>query len=148
MGRPETRAANSASKIAFFQSNPDARRERAERGKRDFHRTLGTPQAKAAAIRPEIIAKRAKTYSDNRLAWCPEEKRDEYRHLLYVKQVGSAEAKRIVLASIARETAALTPFERQLQAIRNGAGIREVRPIRRAASTFSETGLSQIYEYG
>lgn len=102
--------------------DPEFRQRLVERGKRLRWTALETPQAKAnlAAVRAENGRKRTETV----LAWCPPEHRDHYFHLSVTKRMPAAEAKRLVLDHIAREqrreTAKLTPFERQMAALKNG----------------------------
>lgn len=73
------------------------------------------------------------------IAWCPPKYRDEYRSLTRSRQMKAPEAKAAILAKAAAE---MTPFERQLEKVRNGAGIIEVRPIRRPDPTYTLGGVS------
>ncbi len=60
------------------------------------------------------------------LGWCPPERRAEYRHLTRDKRIKAADARRIILDTIAAERARaenLSPFERQERALRKGAKI-------------------------
>jgi hypothetical protein len=72
-------------------------------------------RARWLAGRPEAGRKRHETV----MAWCPPAYRDEYRFLCRSKKVKAAEAKRIILAK-------LSPFERQMHALQNGALVVQV----------------------
>lgn len=72
---------------------------------------------------PDVLAKMegrraqaGRNRTETCLAWCPADRRDEYRYLVRSKRLPAADAKARILAS-------LTPFERQMQAVRNGAGL-------------------------
>lgn len=87
---------------------------------------------KFLAGRKEAGMKRTQTV----LAWCPPDKIAEYRRLTKSKRLHAAEAKQIILDS-------LTPFERQMQKVRDGAALVEVRPFnRRADPAYSLTGCA------
>lgn len=64
--------------------------------------------------------------AEKRLAWCPVERRDEYRRMVR-GGMKAARARQMIEASIAAEEKArianLSPFERQERALRNGAGL-------------------------
>lgn len=76
---------------------------------------------RASATDPALIAKRSKSlrlYHDSlkfrnlmrqasltRIAWCPVEYRDEYRHLIYNKHIKAAEARGIIERLIATDAA-------------------------------------------
>lgn len=63
------------------------------------------------------------------MAWCPEAYRATYRHLVYVKQIGAAEARRMTEVDIARDAARrrayIRTFEGQLEYARNGGKLVE-----------------------
>lgn len=77
-------------------------------------------------------------------AWCPPERRDEYASLR--QSHGAAEAKRLILDDLARiesrRLAAMTPHERNLERIRNGAGITEKPVLRQADHAFTIGGVA------
>jgi hypothetical protein len=91
----------------------------------------------AAALRnlpkawtPESIAKKIarqaegnRKLAERKIAWCPPEYREEYRRLVYRRRIPSTEARRIVLGMARAATEALSPFERQMRALQNGARI-------------------------
>ncbi len=56
----------------------------------------------------------------------------------------AAKAKEIMRAKIEAARAQMTPFERAMERIRNGANIIEVRPIRRPDPTYTLGGVSSI----
>lgn len=60
---------------------------------------------------------------DKKLSWCPKERRAEYHALIRRGHKTSGEAKQIILDRISAEAAALSPFERQMRALENGAKI-------------------------
>src|ERR1044072_1801844 len=114
-------------------TSPEERQRRSELGKRQHPITIHSPTARERAFSPEAIAKR----SQARLATMARKKERDAR--LDVARKAAIERQ--------AELDALTPFERQLQAIRNGAGIVNRRDYRAEAS-FSATGVSTIYECG
>jgi hypothetical protein len=119
--------------------DPVERQRRALQMKLNRRNAVNNPVAceriLAAALRnlpkawtPESVAKRvaaipiaAKKLSDRKLSWCPPEKRDHYRWLVRYRHVKAADAREIVLAEVRAELAALSPFERQMRALQNGA---------------------------
>lgn len=80
---------------------------------REASKRSGAWRVAAAAITPEHRAKGAKRLSEQRLAWCPRELREEYRRLVYTKKVKAAEAREIILAQHEKNMAA---FRRKLKA--------------------------------
>lgn len=87
---------------------------------------------KAALQLPEAQARRNaanRARGERQLAWCPKDRLDEYRCLMRTPGIRAAEAKRIVLDDIAAKErarlAAMTPFERQLERLRQGARLEE-----------------------
>jgi len=90
-----------------------------------------------AALPPKIWAKRNKPETVKRVRvrpprtrvfltdWCPPDLIDDARALM--KCVSMAEARRIIEADLAarerKRRAAMTPFERQMDAIRRGVGL-------------------------
>ena len=77
-------------------------------------------------LRPETIARRTAT----RLAWCPEEYRGLYRELR--KGAGAGEARRLVEEQIRADRARMTPFDRQMAAVKAGAAVRPKMDLRPA----------------
>lgn len=105
------------------QNNPATRARMVEHGKRQYARYLDTPEMRAAvlATRPASGAKRTATV----LAWCPPDYRDAYRKLQ--RKYRAAVARPMIIERIAADEkariAAMSPFERQDWALRNGAGL-------------------------
>lgn len=91
-----------------------------------------TDEARAlwAAGRKEAGRKRHETV----MAWCPPEYRAEYRHLRLTKKMLAADAKAFILAK-------LTPFEKQMQAVRNGARLVEKPVLRKSEPAFTLGGV-------
>lgn len=89
---------------------------------------------------------RAVRQSERALAWCPAERRDEYRALAKKKGIGPKEAKRLMLEQFdheeRRRLAAMSPFERQMELVRKGAKLVEVKPLRRADHAYTLGGVS------
>jgi hypothetical protein len=121
-------------------SRPGARQRLSEIGRKG--RLARTPEANAAAAAKQSATLRRKR--EERLAWCPLDRRDEFHKLSGV--VGVKEAKRVILADLAalekRRLAALTPLDRQLERVRNGARLVEVRPLPGREHAFTLGGVS------
>jgi hypothetical protein len=93
--------------------NPEARARVVAAALRNLPKAH-TPEAKARqrAAMPAAVVK----ITETRLRWCPPDKRDEYRLLVRRKRMTAAQARQIIMDS-------LTPFERQMNALRMGAKI-------------------------
>lgn len=77
-------------------------------------------------VRAKFLAGRAaagRKRSATVLKWCPPDRIEEYRSLTRSKRMKAAEARRMI-----EET--MTPFERQLTRVRNGAGITDYARLR------------------
>lgn len=120
--------------VLASRSKPGVRERYREIAKATYPLTLGSPQARAAAMAPETIAKRARTHSLNDMAWCPPEYLAEYRKLIG-RKVLAADARKIILAK-------LTPFERQMHALRNGARLIEKPILRKSAPDYTLGGVT------
>lgn len=55
-----------------------------------------------------------------RMAWCPPEYRDQYRAIT-AKGIPAPEARKIILDQAKADLAKMSPFERQMRALHNGA---------------------------
>lgn len=136
--RPERGARISASRKRFLQENP------AEMTKiRDLCRTIAKlPQTRAAgsrnarknrlweigqaALTPEARKLAGQRARATKLAWCPENLREAYLHLLYSSRIKKTEAKALILAEheaslrkMRREMGATEPVqERPIPAFR------------------------------
>lgn len=114
------------------RQDPEFRARLVEHGKRMYATHLNTPEgrAKVLATRKASGAKRTETV----LGWCPPEYRDDYRRLIYSKQVRAVEARRIILDLIEAKRAkprVLSPFEKQDLALFKGVPIvANVRVVR------------------
>lgn len=69
------------------------------------------------------------------MAWCPPEYREEYRFIREKKRIPAAEARQMILAK-------LSPFERQMQAVRNGAKVVAKPNLRRSDYDFTLGGVT------
>jgi hypothetical protein len=100
--RRHAAAHNARTRIA----NPEVREKLRQNGFASLDRLL-SPETRAKTLSPESLAKRAKSVSDYRLPWCPEEYRDEYRKLRGSgwKRPSPDEARAIIEAKIANDRA-------------------------------------------
>lgn len=129
-------------------ARPEIRELRRIRGREICARTIHSEKGRAASFSPESIAKRSATLRARARAWCPEGYYEEYQRLVRGHGYSAAEARALVLetaaADKARAEAQLTPFERQMQAVRNGAGIVERQTIPTKAYDFTLAGGSPL----
>lgn len=94
---------------AFIANSPEEQeRRRTAPHLKDMH-----IKGVAAARNPEVLAKRARTISEQRMAWCPPELRDEYRYLVRIKGLRHPQAREIILAQHEKNMA---EFRRKLEA--------------------------------
>jgi hypothetical protein len=96
---------------------------------------LATPQAKAKWLAGRAAAGRKR--HETVMAWCPPEYRAEYRFLRLTKKLLAREAKAVILAQ-------LTPFERQMQAVRMGARLINKPVFRRPDYDYTLGGVSEM----
>lgn len=103
-------------------------------------------KARARLNDPDVLAKIAAKRKDNGrkrsetvMAWCPPEYRDQYRHLTIAKKIKAAEARQMILAIAARN---MTPFEKMMEKVRNGAGIRTEPPMPTRVETRTLGGVA------
>ncbi len=137
---PENRRKIAEGVRRFARENPESMREQARRAgqaKRNNPETLAKLRERMRLIQPlsytpEAMARRdmkarGQKTREFRLAWCPVEYRDQYSSLVNQKGLRKPEAQAMILAHVAadkaRSEAALSPFERQERALRNGAQI-------------------------
>lgn len=161
---PATRARQKAGIVAHF-AKPGVREAYAARiatyGKsevaREKRRAHGQVMAATliacnARMTPEQRAANGRKQSATKLAWCPPEWRDRYRELTKRGRRANV-ARAMVLAEIAAaeasaaqaerdRLAAMTPFERQMERVRQGARLVEVRPIRTRDHDFTLGGVA------
>lgn len=118
----------------------------AEREKQRQRGLLGV-----AKLTPEAIARRGaasgasrRQLREDRLAWCPADRRAELHKLC--RRNGVAEGERIMREDLAaierRRLAAMTPHERQMERVRNGAQLVDKFVPRRADPTFTLGGVA------
>lgn len=97
--------------------DPVLRERRIAEGKAHYRERLFQPAVRERCL--ERVREANKRY----LAWCPKERVEEYQMLR--KRIGAVKARRQIEDAIReerrRELAALSPFERQLRALENGA---------------------------
>lgn len=103
------------------RTDPVRRAKLVEIGKNSVAR-LHSPENRAKVrAKQDIIARKI---SERAMAWCPVEYRESYRHLTLRKNIVAADARKIILAQVRkdqeRETAKLSPFERQMRALERG----------------------------
>jgi len=104
-------------------------------------KAMWTPEARRKwfASRKASQVKRVNTM----LAWCPPKWRDEYRRLLNRGKWRANTARKAIEDRIAAERARMTPFERQMEAVRNGAGI-SIKPRIVREYDFTLGGVSPL----
>lgn len=145
--QPAVRAASAARMAEWNRNLPEHELERRrDHGRRQFEKYLGTPEGKARSNSPEARKKKGGAISDTRYADIPKHLRDEVRRLNRQQHIPAAEARRLVLEQAAaderRRLAAMTPHDRRLERIRNGARIVEVHPMRRADPAYTLGGVA------
>jgi hypothetical protein len=118
-------------------ADPVLRAKRSAASKANYPRTLGSEKCRLAALRPEALAKVARGVSEAQMRWCPPEYRAEYRALMRKHKMTKARAQRIIMDK-------LTPFERQLDAIRLGARLIEKPVYHSRPYDFTLGGVSSM----
>lgn len=93
------------------------------------YRASEEAQAANRASRPRV----GQVLHEQRMAWCPVERRDEYQVMR--RKVGAVEARRILEAD-------MTPFERQLARVRGGATLTTKFTMRRPDHAFTLGGVA------
>lgn len=93
---------------------------------------LLSPEVFAKSQRPEARAAAGAKTREFWLGWCPQEYRARYKYLTANMKIRAAEARRMVEDEIKadqrRKLAAMSPFERQMHALQNGATLYEAAP--------------------
>lgn len=127
-------------------SDPAYQARQRENGRRLKATGLGNAvQTKGSAGRVRV----GQILSDQRLAWCPREYRALYQEHRRKRGWGAERARQFVEEQIAKDVAAMTPFERAMAKVRAGAGIVEIRPMPRGEHSHSLTGCSMaMVAYG
>lgn len=127
-GMPRNDAATSA-RLKELYKDPAQRARLATAGEKGRQNT--TPEAHILRAQRQKATKAKQR--QQRMAWCPADRVEEFTRLHRV--YGFNEAKRIVQDDIAaqerRRRAALTPFQRQEEALRRGATLVRKQTLRR-----------------
>lgn len=145
--RPDMRAKRAEIQRRNAQK-PEVRANLSAHAKRNHHLALGSEKAIAARKAPDAMARRGRTRSENMLAWCPPEYREEYRWLNTRAHILKPEAKRMILEKVAldeaRRIGAMTDFERQLEAVKNGRGLVAKPVLRSRDYDFTLGGVTDL----
>ncbi len=135
-------------------TNPELKTRHVERSRASLALWRNTPEGLAkiqanarkatiASNLPEARLRRAAACRHTRTGWCPDDRRDDY--LKMRRNVGAAEAKRMILADIAaterKRVASMTPHERAMDRVRNGATLITKPDLRKASSAFTLAGV-------
>lgn len=136
-------------------TNPELKARHVERSRASLAIWRNTPEglekiranarkATIASNEPAARAKRAQACSRTRTGWCPDDRRDDY--LKMRRDVGAAEAKRMILEDIAaverKRLAAMTPHERAMDRVARGATLITKPVLRKADHAFTLAGNS------
>lgn len=117
-----------------------------EHGKRQYREVLSRPDVQARTQSAEAKAKRGRSVSATRYRDVPPEHHDTVRRLVRSNLATAAEARAIVRDQVAaterRRLAAMTPFERQMDRLANGAQLVEKPVLRRAEPDFTLGGVA------
>ena len=144
---PKGRATSAANMRRYnLNLSPAERAARSERGKRTAREVLTRPDVMARSHGPEARRKAGLARTETVLGWCPPHLRDEYRRLLHKKHIPAAEARKMIETQIASDErarlAAMTPLDRQMEKLANGARlVTNVMPSR-VAPDFTLGGVS------
>jgi hypothetical protein len=116
-----------------------------ERRREEGRRLAATRLGHAAQPKGSQINRiKGQKLSDRRLGWCPREYRAFYQKMRRQRGKGADVAKRLTLEKIAADRAKMTPFERQMAALKRGASlVSNVIPDRREYD-FSLGGASPL----
>jgi predicted RNA-binding Zn-ribbon protein involved in translation (DUF1610 family) len=147
---PVYRAKQTAAITAGIRNAIATRPELAD-AKREHGRRLAASRSGLNAIpagSPARIRAAAKA-AETKLAWCPDAYRAAYRNLMQKGGYAASEVRAIIEDQIVRDatkavaaTAALSAFERQMAAVRNGARlVRKVRLVRAAPDVLTASSL-------
>ncbi len=146
-GRPEVkkdlaeRIQRTAAKLT-----PDQIEARRARGRHVAATVLHRPDVAARSNSPEAKARAGRARTNTVLAWCPPEYRARYRALKDSQLIRAPEARRMIEEEIARDErqrlAAMTPFERQLEWVRNGGALVAKPDLRKADHSFTLGGVA------
>lgn len=109
-------------------ATPEARERFVRQGYINYHKGIGRPEVLAMTQTPECRKRMGEAQSRTKLqrAGIPPDMRERYLYLLRKKGLRAAEARAVIHAEIAAKEAAMTPFERQMRALEQGARLVEV----------------------
>lgn len=122
-----------------IEADPGFAEMKRQQGKRLAASRAGT-DGRPAGHESRIRA--GKSISKTRMGWCPEEWRPQYNDLIRRKGLKRAQAKAIIEDEIRRAEQAKSPFERQMEALKNGAQLIEKPVLRSRDYEFSLHGGS------
>lgn len=81
-----------------------------EHGRRQYREILSRPEVQAVIQSDEAKAKRGASVTNTKLGWCPQEHRDEYRHLMRSKRLSAADARKAIETKVAEQEQARLRF--------------------------------------
>lgn len=144
---PAVRAA-SAARLASHLANmsDEEKARRSEHGRRMYAEVLSRPEVRARNASPEVRRMAGAKRSETVLADIPRHLRDEYRRLTRSTTTPAAEARRMVIEADQmrerRRLAAMTPHERAMERVRNGAAVIAKPVLRKADHAFTLGGIA------
>ena len=135
---PAARKATSDARKAGFERNPEL-----------LERLRESAVTRLAAARDSSNFDWSAWYREcqaARRAWCPADRWEQYQKLRTTRGVGAEEAKRMILEDIAaaerKRLAAMTPHERNMERVRNGAALTIKPDLRKADPAFTLGGIA------
>lgn len=102
-------------------ADPVKRAAAQERARKIYERYLATPEMRNILQSPEMRARIGRAVSECRMAWCPLEYREMYHDIRRKVQCSAADARAVVLEQVKIDRARMSPFERQMLALKEGA---------------------------
>lgn len=147
---PVFRAARAQKQRQSLAGMSDDERERRREQGRRLTREVLTGERWAKSQTREVRQDVGRQNTERTLGWCPPDRRDEYRRLRKSLRYSAAEARAIIEADLAAHAPAVDrvapklprTFEEQLAAVRAGARLIEVAPLRRAAPDMTLGGVA------
>ncbi|GGB14906.1 hypothetical protein GCM10011380_00390 [Sphingomonas metalli] len=138
-GMPRNNAAISSALKAFY-ADPAEREKMVERGRKAV--TEWTPEMKAR--RGRATAEGHRRRQEQRLAWCPLDRRDELAKLC--RRYGAEEGRRIMREDLAakerKRLAGMTSHEIAMERLAKGSKLVTVHPMRKADAAFTLGGVA------
>ena len=123
-GARERRAADCRAASLRSWADPEKRALMTENSRQ--RASVLDPACRAAAQTPEAKAKRIRGFIRTKYAWCPEDRYADYRHLVDVKSVEPAEARRMIEEDVALKA------KRDVEQVRNDMVARHERDLAEA----------------